>query len=732
MKAKNVIMLVAVLCLYASAGYALEKYDWGSIVKNDIAKVKTSNAGDNSDEHLVYFFNEETGMFLNIGNRWGTEIVASSIGLPFNIIDGRAPYWTSDPDDNNRSVQTEDETGYYNIYTKEVQTSVGSYIGLRKDDADGSNYALFGDRNMARNSINRFQFIDANTNQERRAGKKYYYIQGFYSKNYNNHQYTYDKNNSFFLTVNSTGGNIHRDIIYSKSNELSRTSRWLLVTKKDLKARLDAQHKEAKYTDPADATFFISDQAIQRSKIDQTRKFWEGFYETGSDNNYGGSSALLSRNGKYWHAYKEGTKTGTVIYQKFQVTKPGWYRVTCDGFYYSEKANMRVYLYGKSINKNNTTKTYKSSIARIANNTFTNFGTGNDLIVNEGAALYDGKYTNMVMVYVDQDGFQEDGKRNSLEIGINIEQSNSSTNRAVFDNFQLKYCCLDAIVLDENLGEENANTENVKKDYGQQLILKRNFTLGKWNSFCLPVNLTKKQMLESFGSNIKMAALSGVLSSNNGEKIIHFDYVNPSDVKNANDVLLEKDKFYLIKPSNGGMTENTGSSVQHFYLIENVYLTEAVNVNTYFVDGHSYSTEKNENFEHDWITFRGSYINLNDDTDNLVWGVENPNAKVVYGPSYILKDDDAQYGFHYCKTPQNVKGFRCWIHEEDTDAGEGLSKISFSFGNSSNVVNSIEELDENTIYTVYKDNKTYNLAGQQVSKIYKGLVIKNGKKYYNK
>lgn len=60
--------------------------------------------------------------------------------------------------------------------------------------------------------------------------------------------------------------------------------------------------------------------------------------------------------------------------------------------------------------------------------------------------------------------------------------------------------------------------------------------------------------------------------------------------------------------------------------------------------------------------------------------------------------------------------------DKTTGADIALHGIKFVAGTTSTGISSIEAAAKN-------DGKTYNMAGQQVSGSFKGLVIKNGKKY---
>ncbi len=745
MNVRKIFTLVVTLMLCTSNSFALEDYIWSEHVNNTINSVYASSGIDASaDINQVYFYNEETGLFLNVGDLWDTKVVAKPIGLPFKIV-------------NQDNIYTQNGEEYpqattYNIYTSEVQTTWGSYVSYYNDPTTPV-WSLYADRKTS-DGYARFQFVNANDANDNAAGKQYYYIKGFTSseiKNISENRINLKTvyKDPFYISVGNDGTTEKLlDLTANEDKSGNKRAKWLLITLKDFKDRLDAQHIEAKYTDEAYATFFIKDQAIQRGKLDKTKSYWKGnIYETGDDKTYGDKNTNtnpLAKYGKYWHAYVS-KKTGSV-YQDVYVTKPGWYRITCQGFYHRDK-NITAYFVARSTYVNGKFKHNNfSELNRIYDKfkTFKETDTdseGDDLVINEGKALYEGKYPNSIMVQVDEDGFTEDGNRNRIRIEIKIEGSVSEMtedDRVAFSNFQMAYSCKRAVVLDENAQSENSNEGSVRED-PQPLILKRTFKVKKYNTFCLPVNLTKHQLKSAFGDGVKLATLSGVMPNKNG-KVIHFDYVDING-KEDYEIVLKKNQFYLIYPIFAGDKEIRDGQQQRYYIIDNVILDEKVNTANSF-HGSSFSTEENNNFdtsEEAFIRFYGTYINLNDDVsiaEEKYKALKNPNIipddKVVWGPSYILNDeDDDKYGFWRFYHPHKLKGFRCWIHQEGVEAGKALGKLYFSFGGE-NVVSSIEDLKETPVKVTNKSNKIYNIAGQEVKSNFKGIIIQNGKKYYNK
>ncbi len=682
----------------------LKEYTWNG---NLVSSVTSTSETDNADNKIVYLYNVATKKFLNVGSDWGTSIVINDVGMPIHILSSKY-----------------NGSSYYNMYSDEVLTKNGndyngSYIGYTNSTSGSDlNKCVADNKITATYNGSKYYGACCDFTFTRIGNSNTYYLICYkpnttLGKSGSTRYYTPNTTQKFYLTATN------EDIDYTTF--ASEKSVWMLITRQDLLNRLEAQHTSANYIDQADATFFINDQAIHRSTT--TANFWYSYNENGkyqttpiyTDGIGNVSDNQLQAYGKYWHAYMTGNKNGYAVQFAF-VSQPGWYRVSCDGFFHAESnSNIKSYLYANG----NTVL-----LNKISSNNYKAFNNGtNNKEINEGIKLANDEYPNSVMIYVDQKDYSSYYGGYQICLGIKVEESSNDNDRTVFDNFTMTYCCQNAIVLDENAGEKNANKENIK-DYPQPLILKRTFTTGVYNSFCLPVSLTKKQMLEAFGSDIRMATLNGVLASEN-ERIIHFNYVNIESL-NDDDYLLEKDKFYLIKPTNEGMVEQTDATTQqHFYVINNVMLNEEVNIDNFFEDKtvEKYSTAENGHFDGDFIRFRGTYINLDGDVNS-----KSSTEKIVWGPSYILKDDATRYGFYHCMSPENVKGFRCWIYETDIPAESAGSKISFSFSNG-NVVSSIDQLDETNIANTSNYNKLYNLSGQQVSNDYKGMVIKNGKKY---
>lgn len=111
------------------------------------------------------------------------------------------------------------------------------------------------------------------------------------------------------------------------------------------------------------------------------------------------------------------------------------------------------------------------------------------------------------------------------------------------DDDELAEDCKQDLVFQEtvNLSEKS------QKKYKENLTMyfQRSFVEGEWNSLIMPVNLTKAQFDEAFGSDAKLAKANKVYDSN-GNLIIGFSLVE-EDKNNANSAYLVDTLYYKYK-----------------------------------------------------------------------------------------------------------------------------------------------------------------------------------------
>ena len=284
------------------------------------------------------------------------------------------------------------------------------------------------------------------------------------------------------------------------------------------------------------------------------------------------------------------------------------------------------------------------------------------------------------------------------------------------DDDELAEDCKQDLVFQEtvNLSEKS------QKKYKENLTMyfQRSFVEGEWNSLIMPVNLTKAQFDEAFGSDAKLAKANKVYDSN-GNLIIGFSLVE-EDKNNANSAYLVANTPYIINISKktalkGAITIDAGTISGDIYKVDNSLAAGGV---TFKYDDTKATNPIEQNFPVDqaittkWgmtdLKFIGSYNNHQDLEDgNYIW-----NNGALY---YLTKNN------HW------MKGYRCWLAPTWNGSTTGNAKlITFGFGNGETTGINMPSMGNTTGST-----KVYNLNGQRVDNmlgVQPGIYIVNGKK----
>nr|WP_288182014.1 hypothetical protein [uncultured Prevotella sp.] len=283
------------------------------------------------------------------------------------------------------------------------------------------------------------------------------------------------------------------------------------------------------------------------------------------------------------------------------------------------------------------------------------------------------------------------------------------------DDDELAEDCKQDLVFQEtvNLSEKS------QKKYKENLTMyfQRSFVEGEWNSLIMPVNLTKAQFDEAFGSDAKLAKANKVYDSN-GNLIIGFSLVE-EDKNNANSAYLVANTPYIINISKktaqkGAITIDAGTISGDIYKVDNSLAAGGV---TFTYDNDKATNPIEQNFPVDqaittkWgmtdLKFIGSYDNHQDlEAGNYIWN----NGKL-----YLTKNN------HW------MKGYRCWLVPTWSGSATGNAKLlSFGFGNGETTGINMPSMVNTTGST-----KVYNLNGQRVDNmlgVQPGIYIMNGKK----
>lgn len=258
--------------------------------------------------------------------------------------------------------------------------------------------------------------------------------------------------------------------------------------------------------------------------------------------------------GKYYCADAKNFR-GT-IYQDVKVSHSGAYVIECKGFSTTTKAK----LYACLVKDDNTADTQTMHATILGQTDYMSAQEKAALHIDEQNMDYAAKefygshkYFNSVLVQVPEGG-------GTIRFGIEIGTQNdkepvaSEKEWTVFDDFRLLYTSKTTdgdLVLDQD--RDNLDyLENCSNTYKSvTLHLNKTFDKDKWNGFVLPVNLTKDQLTQAFGPNVKLAKLDKLTSNK-----IQFVSIDMSKAGNETTVM-EAYIPYIIFPTKHAEQEQT-------------------------------------------------------------------------------------------------------------------------------------------------------------------------------
>lgn len=331
-----------------------------------------------------------------------------------------------------------------------------------------------------------------------------------------------------------------------------------------------------------------------------------------------------------------------------------------------------------------------------------------------------------------------EGKGISLLDGLSVYGlllRNDKDGNGVADGDELDDECQQDLVFQETV---NPVTSKASKTYRgkQTMYFQRTFVggdvkgKGKWNSLILPVDLTKAQFTELFGSDASLAQANKLYKKVEKDKdgntlerrIIGFEIV--PDPTHESDAFLVANTPYIIY-----MTKETIDRHQNLPH-QNTWDAGDISGEIYKLDkdseagGVTYGTaETRENggevdfkdpFVTEWklakLAFKGSY---------------EPNQSLAAG-DYIFNNGDM---YHLTQSGHTMKAFRCWLTPVYETSADANAAKAFSFGFDGNETTGIDNVHANRLDN--KSQKVYNMNGQQIDSllgVQPGIYIVGGKK----
>lgn len=742
------------------------------------------------DKHY-FLYNVKTGRFLNVGGYWGTHASLKEYGEPLAIVEG-------DQKDDKNSGKT------YIKLVMEMNGTEGKFVGwCGVPNTNDPDVGVFVDRKSTDVVGWQLELVDATKNTYRlytyphktfndkkiewNFDKKYYLCSNMGSVDVDVNCGAYSEDD----IANYKGYDEWRFLSYQQIHELQEENADALDDALELSFKLkcpgfsrgDNDIKSWNTYNYAIEYKKFGNWVVSDPKNDKDTEFarygLQYYYNnkiagpntenkftgetlpsggyTFDGKTYTGLDKDFHRNLSKYYCASITNKRG-LVYQDVVVTTAGRYQIECKGYSTTKKAS----LFAGVLNSDNKTMIGKAK--KITLNQVSNMSQDAQkaLHVSEKNVDYAGKnfygsrqYINTVYVTVPEDVINKDGEA-TIRFGIMVgDDQNDKTpvttgegEWTVFDDFRILYAAKkvdEDLILDENRDNlsylVNCPTPMVNKT----LHLNKTFTLDKWNSFILPVNLNKKQVLETFGANARLAKLKRLTDT--GIEFTSVDLLD-DDSKAA----IEAYVPYIIFPRK--KAEQTEAYTASY---EQKNQTDALKINipaSHYVIGKVSmpSTELSKMDQTKWTlkdpvgdddikaygTFARTFGKFSsyDETTGVYGEVtvkgmeENP---IIDGRDNLVDCYFFDKGnmYHSATRPRGLRGFSCWFK-----MAEGVHKtLLFTLDGVSQGTTGIEDILADYEQPVSRfANGIYNLNGQLVKQgnstagLPSGMYIVNGKK----
>lgn len=551
------------------------------------AAVSSGNTFPDNPNQIFFLYNVKTGLLLNAGGYWGTHVSLKEYGMPLWIhIDEEGWIHLA------QKFDSKDNQGEGNYMEYETGKSNSADNGVYIDRA----YIYKGAFGLLNNIVKRGWGLDAvsgKTNTYR------LYTHSNTSKAPNT--FPSFGNTVYYLIAAKTQGDVDRNcyVVEKGNNEIADgNDEWRFLSYQQI---LDLQDKNTdNIISSIDLTFRL--QCPSFSRENAAMRNWKAYQYGGSgqirlglehyfkpyvnsDVTTAGSNIEISKSytsdfgngfsytfpdgaitpftentnyerhcGKYYCADAKNFR-GT-IYQDVKVSHGGTYVIECKGFSTTTKAK----LYACLVNDDNTADTKTMHATILGQTNYMSEQEKKALHIEEQNMDYAAKefygshkYFNSVLVQVPEGGGTI---RFGIEIGTKEDEDKESVESewTVFDDFRLLYTSKTTdgdLVLDQDRDNLNYLKDCSNTYKSVTLHLNKTFDKDKWNGFVLPVSLTKDQLTQAFGPNVKLAKLDKLTSNE-----IQFVSIDMSKKENETTVM-EAYVPYIIFPTKLAEQEQT-------------------------------------------------------------------------------------------------------------------------------------------------------------------------------
>lgn len=779
--------------------------------KEDVKKAAISdNTFPEKDKSKIFFlYNVKTGLLLNAGGYWGTHVSLKEYGMPLWIhIDSEGWIHLAHEFDSKESK----EEGNYLEY--ETGNSLEEDNGVYIDRA----YIYKGTTGILNNIVKRgwkLEDVSGKTNTYRlythsntsltpnispKFGKTKYYLIAAKT------QGDVDKNCGAVEEGNkeiAEGNDEWRFLSYQQILDLQDKNTDNIISSIDLTFRLqcpDFSRENAAMSNWKAYQYRRSEEGKIRLGLEHyykpyvnsdvttagyctISKLYTNDFENKTIKNYkfpDGSNAITFTGNKNYERYcgkyycADAKNFRGTIYQDVKVSHSGAYVIECKGFSTTTKAK----LYACLVNADNTADTKTMHATILGQTDYMSAQEKKALHIEDQNMDYAAKefygshkYFNSVLVQVPEGGGTI---RFGIEIGTQDDEDPMESEWTVFDDFRLLYTSRTTdgdLVLDQD--RDNLDyLENCSNTYKSvTLHLNKTFDKDKWNGFVLPVSLTKDQLTQAFGPNVKLAKLHKLTSNE-----IQFVSIDMSTVGN-DEIAMQAYVPYIIFPTKHTEQEKTPAytaklskigngqakderviiGMNHIdipnvtFTVDKENKNDLTNMNTtnwttnssIVVDGSGTPFIKGKGTMTAFGTFartfgEGTQNTTEGDEDYGKWNIEN-KSKIIEGRSDLTGCYFFYRGKMYCskERTRGLRGFSVWFAPTAASDGNTAKPATLlldgvSLDNTTGINPIIYGEEESRIDRFA--HGIYSLNGQLISNsssldgLPSGIYILNGKK----
>lgn len=553
-----------------------------------LAKIIDNTFPENDKNKIFFLYNVKTGLLLNAGGYWGTHVSLKEYGMPLWIhIDSKGWIHLGQKFDSKESKEE------------------GNYLEYETGNKPSEDNGVYIDRAYIYKGLISEKIVKRGWELEAVSGKTNTYRLYTYS-NTSSFPNTSPKFDSpkYYLIAAKTQGDVDKNcyVVEEGSTEIADgNDEWRFLSYQQI---FELQDKNSdNIISSIDLTFRLQCPGFSRENAAMSN--WKAYQYGGKgkirlglehyykpyENNTGttagsyiyisnkytndfenktiknytfpeGSNAItFTENenyerhcGKYYCADAKNFR-GT-IYQDVTVTHGGAYVIECKGFSTTTKAK----LYACLVKADNTADTQTMHATILGQTDYMSAQEKAALHIEEQNMDYAAKefygshkYFNSVLVQVPEGGATI---RFGIEIGTQDDKDPVASEKewTVFDDFRLLYTSKTTdgdLVLDQDRDNLDYLKDCSNTYKSVTLHLNKTFDKDKWNGFVLPVSLTKDQLTQAFGPNVKLAKLNKLTSNE-----IQFVSIDMSEVGN-DEIAMRAYVPYIIFPTKHTELEQT-------------------------------------------------------------------------------------------------------------------------------------------------------------------------------